>query len=114
MAMPIGIGVSMILNGRRDKPRMRSAENSLVESRSPTQIHKPGLIWTALSMPLFERWMSKSPRFVGTFPLKFLIAFQKSIKGEKLETLLNELGFLGMKLVDWWIAFTMSQYYRRY
>jgi hypothetical protein len=114
MAMPIGIGVLMILNGRRDKPRTRSAENSLVESRSPTQIHKPGLIWTALSMPLFERWMNKLRRFVGTVPLKFLIAFQKSIKGEKLETLLNELGFLGMKLIDWWIAFTMSQYYRRY
>ena len=65
-------------------------------------------------MPLFERWMSKSRRFVGTFPLKFLIAFQKSIKGEKLETLLNELKCLGMKLIDWWIAFTMSQYYRRY
>ena len=65
-------------------------------------------------MPLFERWMNKLRRFVGTDPLKFLIAFQKSIKGEKLETLLNELGFLGMKLIDWWIAFTMSQYYRRY
>ena len=46
--------------------------------------------------------------------MKFLIAFQKSINGEKLETLLNELEFQGMKLVDWWIAFTMSQYYRRY
>ena len=114
MAMPIGIGVLMILNGRRDKPRTRSAENSLVESRSPTQIHKPGLIWTALLMPLFERWMNKLRRFVGTDPLKFLIAFQKSIMGEKLETLLNELGFLGMKLIDWWIAFIMSQYYRRY
>ena len=31
-----------------------------------------------------------------------------------METLLNELEFLGMKLVDWWIAITMSQYYRRY
>ena len=66
-------------------------------------------------MPLFERLMSKSPRFVGAFPLKFLIAFQKkSIKGEKWSSLLNELEFQGMKLVDWWIAFTMSQYYRRY
>ena len=65
-------------------------------------------------MPLFERWMSKSPKFVGTVPSKFLIAFQISIKGEKWSSLLNELEFLGMKLVDWWIAFTMSQYYRRY
>ena len=31
-----------------------------------------------------------------------------------METLLNELEFLGMKLVDWWIAFTMFQYCRRY
>ena len=58
--------------------------------------------------------MNKLRRFVRKDPLKFLIAFQKSIKGEKLETLLNELEFLGMKLIDWWIAFTMSQYYRRY
>ncbi len=64
MAMTIGIGVLMILNGRQGKPLMRSDGNSLVESRSPTLIHKPGLIWMALSMLLFERWMSNLLRLL--------------------------------------------------